>query len=238
MTPPRADLPTIFLLVPVVGLAVGVTVAAVARRGRRVGTTPTCRRCWRDLGDKPVDSNVCPECSASLDEANAIQLGKRVTRRRWLAAAVVLEAACVAWLAILGLGVCIGADWDRYKPQWWLVSEARGEDANARDAALAELVRRIGEGEISDPRLSALADEALAYQADANKPWAQGWGDLLEAADAAGRLPDEKWRSYVRQAVVPSIVLCIRSCGAAALRCWKSAPGPLGLAAGGSMPTG
>jgi hypothetical protein len=77
----------------------------------------------------------------------------------------------------------------------------------ARDAALAELVRQIDEGELSDPRLLALTDEALANQADSSKPWAAGWGNLLEAARSAGHLPDQKWRRYARQAVESSINL-------------------------------
>jgi hypothetical protein len=37
---------------------------------------------------------------------------------------------------------------------------------------------------------------ALALQADKAKPWAEGWGDLVEAAQVAGKLPADKWQQY------------------------------------------
>ena len=210
MSPHLNHLPSVALIVPALGFVIGLIGAAFAWRGRRVGSHPTCRRCGYDLRGKPVGSGACPECGSGLAGSGATRVGRRVTRRYWLAGSLVLLIACGAALAGLGLGAAKGVDWNRHKPHGWLLREARGLDGPARDAALGELARRIGEQSVSDVQLSGLADDALAQQGDLTKPWVKGWGDVVEAARNAGRLPDDKWRRYARQAVVPGITLRAR----------------------------
>jgi hypothetical protein len=210
MIPHLTHLPPAFLVPPALAAIVGLIGTAIAWRGRRVGSHPTCRRCGYDLRGKPADSSACPECGADLASTRAIRIGQCVTRRGWLTASLAMLLLGTLSLTACGLAAVKGFDWNHQKPQWYLVREARGTDATARDAALGELVSRISDKRMSDAQLVALTDEALAYQADLNKPWVAGWGDALEAARNAGRLPDDKWRRYARQAVVPSITLWAR----------------------------
>jgi len=62
------------------------------------------------------------------------------------------------------------------QPVWYLAREARGTDVSSRDAALAELARRISEGTLPRERETALLDEAFALQADWGRPWTTAGG--------------------------------------------------------------
>src|SRR6185295_3974638 len=47
----------------------------------------------------------------------------------------------------------------------------------------------------------------LAAQADLSMAWTPLWGDLIEAANAAGQLPAEKLDRYLGQSVIPTLKL-------------------------------
>jgi hypothetical protein len=175
-----------------------------ALRGRRVDDHPICRRCGFDVSGRPAESNVCSECGADLAARRAIRIGRR-ERRRGLArvagsgvfmSAVVL--AGVGWVQLRGV------DLQRHKPVWWLAREAGGTAAPRRDAALAELARRIALGKvgnITDAQLEPLLGHAFAHQADVSQPWVPGWGLLIEAARDVDRLSDSQWDRYQVQGV-------------------------------------
>ena len=92
-----------------------------------------------------------------------------------------------------------GVDVQRHKPVWWLAREAGSRQPGTRDAAVAELVRRISlgkPGNITDEQLTPLLNRALAHQADTSQPWVPGWGLLIEAAHDADRLSEDRWDLY------------------------------------------
>jgi hypothetical protein len=57
----------------------------------------------------------------------------------------------------------------------------------------------------------SILSQALSAQADANKPWATGWGDLIESAHASGDLSASDWKRYAEQAVAGMYVIRYRT---------------------------
>ena len=177
-------------------LAVGLLLAAAGLRGRRVGDHRFCRKCGFDLTGRPAGGRRCAECGANLTRAAGVAVGRRRRRPGVAAGGVALLAA-----GLLGGAAMLGAvDPLPLEPAWWLARVADGRDAPAATAALGELARRQAAGSLSQGRTDALADRALALQADRSRPWDSRWGALLEAARAAGRLDDARWSRYARQA--------------------------------------
>jgi len=119
-----------------------------------------------------------------------------------------LVVMCVGFLGVVGWVVGRGADVNEYKPVWWLMREASGGDAKVRDPALGELLRRVKDGKLSEGQLAKVVDRALEIQGDMSKAWVTGWGDMVELLRAQGKLPEEKWRQYVKQG--PVILLEVR----------------------------
>jgi hypothetical protein len=194
-----------FILLLVVPAGIAVVAAflfANALRGRRVDDHPVCHMCGFDLFGKPADATRCAECGADLTRPRAMRVGRRERRRRVIAVALPVLLLCTAWLGLLGWGAARGTDWNRHKPGWWLMSQARGHDVAARDAALAEMSARLKAGKLSQRQIDALADLALDLQADPARPWSDVIGEAVGAARDAGKLPREKWLRYARQATV------------------------------------
>ena len=187
------------MALPVLVVVVAAVLAGFGWRGRRVGDHPTCRRCGFDLFGRPQGSAACPECGADLAARRAIVTGTRARRPLMLAGGVLLVVAGGAWL-----GVDVYRDVKRdpqgAKPAWWLTHEVGSANAARRDAALAELVRRVEAGRLSGRRASAVTERILARQADAAYPWSTTLGDWVERARAAGKVPEEQWNRYLRQA--------------------------------------
>ena len=188
---------------PAVAIAViAALVLAWAWHGRQIDAHPVCRRCGHSLlGRTRLMLPECPECGADLSGARAVRIGRRRRRRPVIAASLLVIALCTAWVAVSNATQARGFDWAAHKPLGWVVGDADGRDPRARDAALSELARRVRSGELSRPREQALVEQALAYQADWKRPWAPGWGEIVEAAQAMGRLSEEQWMRYKVQSV-------------------------------------
>jgi hypothetical protein len=198
------ELLTPSLLAPPALALLLVALALVGRR--RVDDHPLCRRCGFDLTGAPAGSGRCAECGADLAARRAVRIGHRRRRRGVLLAGSVLLLAAGAPLAMTTAGRLNEVDWARHKPGSWLVREAKGSDAAARDAALAELLRRIDARTIADGGLQALVEHALARQADLTRPWLHTWGRVVERGRATGRVSDEQWSRYLTQAIGPDTV--------------------------------
>jgi hypothetical protein len=181
------------------GLSLAATV--IALRGRRVGDHSYCRRCGFDLFGKPPESSVCSECGADLARRKSIRVGRRERCGRVLAVAVPVMLLSATWSGWDVWRQARAVDWNSHKPAWWLVREANGRNPAARDAALVELARRIGDGRLPRDRRDALVNRALDIQADQSRPWTPGWGTIVEAAHDTGGLAAEQWQRYMVRAL-------------------------------------
>src|SRR5207244_55966 len=101
----------------------------------------------------------------------------------------------------MGWGIYRDVNWQQHKPLAWLKWEARGSDPAARLAALRELLRRQGAGNLSREQTASIVEMGLKVQGDMSKPWLVEWGDFIEAARVAKIASDEQWQRYARQAV-------------------------------------
>ena len=189
----------------VVGV-IATAVLAWAWHGRKVEPRPTCRRCGFGLNPRGgVTPSTCHDCGEDLSRPHAVHVVQRRKRRATIAAAVATILLSTAWVTLASLAQARRARVIHHAPTAWLIDSASGADERARDAALAELARRVTDGELSPARERALVEQALALQADWRRPWARGWGDVIESARAAGRLSDAQWARYQVQSL--SLVL-------------------------------
>jgi hypothetical protein len=190
-------------------LVLGVGLLVVARRGRRAGDHPVCRRCGFDLFGLPTDSQRCSECGADLTRRRAVLAGTQ--GRRWLplAGGAVLLLLSGPPLVVIGRTFLRPVDVTPYRPAAALIQDIDGADPAARMTALVELTRRVpAGGGLSDRQLSGLIDRALAHQANRRaRVWSAKWGELVEAAQDAGRLDGLRWSQYLSEAVTFELAL-------------------------------
>ena len=187
-------------------LLASVAMLVAGLRGRRVDDHPVCRRCGFDLVGAPAGSTACPECGADVTRHGAVRAGNRVRRGGLIAGGAVLMLLGAGPLAMVGLVGLRGVDLTQYKPASMIIREVGGPDATMRPA-LRELTRRLRAGGLSDAQVNALADRALAGQADRSRPWAPQWGQFLEAARDEGRLDQGRWDRYLDQSFVTAMVI-------------------------------
>ena len=188
------------LLGAILATLIGAFALAFGWRGRRVGDHPFCRRCGFDLFGQPDNAKVCPECGADLSLMRATIVGTRVRRPVAIAIGAVLLLIGLTPLGIAGWGTYQKVDWNQYKPVAWLVRDAQSNDRRAQAAALKELVRRQTAKKLSKGDVVTIIDAGLKLQGDLSRPWDTAWGDLIEAAHAAGMTSEQQWKTYAAQA--------------------------------------
>jgi hypothetical protein len=193
------------------GIVASVSLAACAAlalgwawRGRAAGDERrACRWCGGRLSGPLVSE--CPDCGADVSRPHAVHVTHGRRRPVVAAAAVAVILLCMAWLVAAtfsGSRLSAGAtDLVGHTPTSWLITDAGGADARKRDVALAELARRVAKGELTPPWVQALVGRALEEQANWQRPWAAGWGDVVEAARTAGQLSDAQWTRYQVQSL-------------------------------------
>ncbi|HQY87528.1 MAG TPA: hypothetical protein PK402_02645 [Tepidisphaeraceae bacterium] len=139
-------------------------------RGRRVGDHPHCRRCGFDLFGRPETSHQCSECGANLDDSRAMVIGVR--RRR----ASLIFGSLFLMLVSFGVGVPVwwdeygkGIDWNKHKPDWWLVMQCDPSNSSLSSPAMNELLARLSSGRLSDSARHSMLKRVVATRASANE---------------------------------------------------------------------
>lgn len=146
------DSPWLFLASLIV-CAVGMVALLRARRGRRFGDHPHCRRCEFDLFGLPAGHARCPECGADLTQKRARIIGERRARP------VLLACSVLTILAAIGGGSFVVRDLSksqRWKPLWLLERQAQAGGNQQRWVEVFEILRRIDARELSDSQLQHL----------------------------------------------------------------------------------
>jgi hypothetical protein len=198
------------MVIPVsigVGAVVGAMILMLGLRGRCIDDHPVCGHCRFDLiGVYPAATVParCPECGTDLAKPRAVRVGQR-RHRRFVAAlgGVLLLVSLTAGLA-LGWSAVQGPGLNKYKPSWWLETEARVGDVSVAGAALSELNARLMDDKLSASGVRRLALYGLTRQADRDHEWVAGWGDVIEGAHAKNILASDEWQRYLREAGVVS----------------------------------
>lgn len=185
----------ILFLLPATFIAFVLLLAGL--RGRRIGDHPICRRCGYDLFGQPAGTAVCGECGSDLNRRRALLVGHHQRRKGLLLSGVVLLVPFLPIDGILIWGRANHVDWLKYAPTWWLISRAQSADPAKRSAALAELIDRAGKKSLTGEQWVAVANAAIAYDADSNKTWDAGWESLVEPGRAGSLLPDGLWKKYL-----------------------------------------
>jgi hypothetical protein len=189
-----------FLVPAAILWIVGTFLLIRGLRGRKVDDHPLCRRCGFDLIGLPADVKTCSECGADVSSPRAIRIGHRKRRTGMAWAGVLLIAPVILGIALIGWMSVSNFKWIEHAPYWYVARESRSNVAAERDAALVELARRITANQLSAEQIKPLTDASLAAQADLNIPWSTGWGDVLDAAQAVGKLSDKDWKQYLANA--------------------------------------
>ncbi len=186
---------------------IGLTLAILGLRGKRVGTQPFCARCGFDLSGTigataaAGTAMPCPECGKDTAARGAVRLGTR-RRRIWLACLGLIFAlggsSGSGWMAF---SAAKGANWKEAKPTWVLVAQADGILSRADQAVLDELLAREKAGRLSDGDLRTLVPRAIAAQADMSRVWDSRWGDLVARAHQRGVATEAQCQKFMEQVV-------------------------------------
>jgi hypothetical protein len=184
-------------------LIVALMFVWIGFRGRPVDDHPICRNCGFDLHGSP-DRRACSECGAYLKFPRAIRVGHRVPRWRMIRWGTVLTLLPVLWLGAGSYVAWRQIDLQRHKPTWLLVHEASGSGIE-ESRALAELFRRCSVAQLSDTWSAVLVEQGLERQADRAAAFKGAWGDLICELRAAGKVDDQRWDRFLKQAVIAEL---------------------------------
>jgi hypothetical protein len=182
-----------------VATVVALVLLTVGYRGRRVDDHPLCRRCGFDLTGTPAASTLCSECGADLRAAGAVRRGHRTRRPLPLALGWGLSLLCLVTAGVWAYGRATHVAWITYEPLFMLRWNLQA--AGTRDAAFAEIARRLSAGRLSEADVAPVADLLLAWHADATHPWNLAWGDFLEDAFDRKRLSAARWQQFLSRAI-------------------------------------
>ncbi|CAA9418991.1 MAG: hypothetical protein AVDCRST_MAG64-2758, partial [uncultured Phycisphaerae bacterium] len=92
------------------------------------------------------------------------------------------------------------ARFSTFKPTWLLARELEADFAPAtRDAAFAEIDDRLLDGELSPAALDAIAERALARQADTARAWSPAWVRMFERVTTSAPRAAEQRARFARQ---------------------------------------
>jgi hypothetical protein len=178
--------------------------------GVRVGDHPLCRACGFDLFGKPAGTAFCGECGADLSRQKAIVIGQKQRRKKSLGFGITLMILATAVFTIAGYGRAKHVNWWSHAPLWYVLRQAGSADSNWRSLAIIELRSRCVPATRSTQASDRILDAGLAYQADGKRPWDPEWGALIEDAQRAGILSDDRWKRYLSQSWKNSITVSVR----------------------------
>ncbi len=186
-------------LFAIMGMAIGLVVFVIGWVGRRGDNHPTCRGCHYDLsGIWPNGSaSCCPECGANILSLSAVRAGFRQKRRPLIWIGVLLLLASGSGGGVVLWPTLKAVEWDRFKPDWWLVMETESDDAVVADRALRLLVGRFESDALSEGNVESLIEYGLALQEDRTREWLPAWGNLIEYAWFDGRLDEGQKALYL-----------------------------------------
>ena len=184
---------------------VGAILLAVGLRGRQVDDHPICRRCGFDLIGVWLRFQKCPECGTDIVGNRAIRIGTRRRRMGVFCTSLVMLLLCLIGGSVIGWSRAKSFNWNTIKPVWMLSREAESASNLTAAAALSELTRRLTGEALEQEVVDDLVERGLLVQRDQNVRWISEWGDLIDAADARGKVSDEQYASYVRHALVNGV---------------------------------
>lgn len=199
---------TQLVLVFLGAIALGLLLVLWGVRGKRLNDHPVCRQCRFDLSGMYPGERTCPECGAGLVRDKSVRIGQR--RKRWIpiALGVPLALAPGAMLGLLTFAMLTGRDVNSYKPVNLLLFEGRRGSETIASAAAAELIRRYDRNSLGPEQVAEIVAAALEIQGDANRPWDEAWGDLIEKASMDDLVDEADLHRYYQQAAI--IELAVR----------------------------
>ncbi|MBS0198331.1 MAG: hypothetical protein JSR77_16380 [Planctomycetes bacterium] len=184
----------------VTAIIVGLCLAWIALRGRKINDHPICRWCNFDLQGVYPESVTCPECGAGLKRDHAVRIGARVRRPMLAAFGLLLAAVPLMPAGAIGYAAITGQDINKYKPLGLLLWESKHAEKSQSLSIADELMARWLAGKFSSDQSVRVVEAALALQGDVNRPWTENWGDLIERAKLDGILTKAQSEQYLKQA--------------------------------------
>ncbi|MFZ4575073.1 MAG: hypothetical protein ACOYN0_11790 [Phycisphaerales bacterium] len=168
----------------------GVIIAWLGFRVRRVGVGKRCRACEYELDSIAAGVDRCPECGSSLKSADSVVAG--VARRR-------------PWLSVVGLAIAIGGvpgfvQW--VTPRlWsvqptWLLREMVAADGALTSQAMRELLARQARLELSTGAGRKVCDRLLELRASSPASWREDYGSFFIVEAGRGSLAPEQIRAF------------------------------------------
>lgn len=190
-------------------IAVGAMLVLLGLRGRRINRNPCCKQCGFDLAAHYPQSPTCPECGAGIKLARFVQMGQR--RRMWslVVLGLPLIVLPMAPIAVVLFASITRTDLSRYKPLPLLLWEARNLPEPDVKASGAFLYDKQLKGQLTPEEYDRVLAAAFAMQANADRPFPDEWGEIVDQARLDGKVNDEQ-------------VAAVRMAGAAAK--WQCRP--------------
>jgi hypothetical protein len=173
---------------------IGAFLLLIGKFGKPIDNHPICKKCHFDLTGLPETSHQCPECGAQIRAKNATYVGNRQRRPAFVQTGIALLLTGGLPAATLFTFAITGWNYLPYAPSWICLHEALSGNAHNSTRAFAELRTRL-----STSSLDAIAEKALALQANPKFNWDHRWGELLEEAQRRKLLKPHLYERYLRQ---------------------------------------
>ncbi len=198
---------SVFPIVALLALAIGLALAVIGWRGRKIDDHPVCRKCRFDLAGVYPANKTCPECGRDLAGERSVRIGNRRKRRLPLGVGAGLLAVALIFGGLFVTVLVGGPALNPYKPMWLLGIEARSASATRASDALDELMSRYDDDELSQSQVDRMVTLALDEHADENDPNGQQWIDAIEMLIGGSELSKAEMTRYLDQGLILKIRL-------------------------------
>lgn len=200
-------MPPIVLAILSASLLLGILLAFLGYRGRRINRDPVCRDCSFNLAGIIASGGItCPECGAGLKRPRATRTGERRRMPVLISLGSLIALLALTPLVIAAYASITSQSLEKYKPVSVLAWELRRSPAERQSVLAEELLSRCLKGNVPPADYQDIVDTILAIQADPTLAWHEKLGELIERAELDDRITKAELDQYRRNCATIEII--------------------------------
>lgn len=197
-----------WLILFTIGALLGLTLAWLGWRGRRMDDQPRCALCGHNLSGTIDRTEVCPECGSHTYLSDALIIGARSREWRIVAfgGSLLMLCACGGMVSALNLR---NFNWNPWKPFWLLKTQAL-TDVDRSSASAREVLDRLERKTITQPQADALIQDVMDVCADPARHFESRCLAIMHACARNGYATPQQVDQFERIMLEPGIRMRMR----------------------------